>query len=182
MDGHLFGPRPKLRAGRLAIVIALVATIAPSPGAMAQSPVPTPTPSAGAWTADGFDVFADSPVTTVSLGLYSGRPDPSWELTGQEATALTALLEAMPRVDGSPPSGGLGYHGFWIERLTPDGMPRLLVAFEGTVSDPAWSHLSYLDDPRRSVERFLLESGRDRLSAAEITAPGLDPGPTLAPG
>jgi hypothetical protein len=48
------------------------------------------------------------------------------------------------------------------------------VAFEGTVSDPASSHLSYLDDPDRSVERFLLESGRDQLSAVEIMSPGLD--------
>ena len=139
-------------------------------------------PSIDEFPADGFDVFAESPITTVSLGLYSGLPDPSWELSDEEAAALTALLETLPRLDGSPPSGGLGYHGFWIERLTPEGMPRLLVAFEGTVSDPLSSHLSYLDDPERSVEHFLLDSGRDRLSAAEIMAPGLDPGSTPDPG
>ena len=129
-----------------------------------------------------FDVFAESPVTTVSLGLYSGLPDPSWALSDEESAALTALLESLPRVDGSPPSGGLGYHGFGIERLTPEGTPRLLVAFEGTVSDPASSHLSYLDDPDRSVERLLLESGRNQLSADELMAPGLDPGPMPSPG
>ncbi len=134
-------------------------------------------PSAG-----GFDVFADSPITTVSLGLYSGLPDPSWELSEAEATALTALLESLPRVEGSAPTGGLGYHGFWIQRLTPEGMPRLLVAFKGTVSDPLSSHLSYLADPGRSVERFLLDSGRDGLSAVEIAAPGLDYEPTASPG
>jgi hypothetical protein len=132
--------------------------------------------------ADGFDVFADSPITTVSLGLYSGLPDPSWELSEEEASALTALLETLPRVDGSAPSGGLGYHGFTIERLTPEGMTRLLVAFEGTVSDPLSSRLSYLDDPGRSVERLLLDSGHDRLSAIEIMAPGLDPEPSPDPG
>ena len=135
---------------------------------------PTPAPA--------FDVFAQSPTTTVSLGLYSGLPDPSWQLSEEESTALTALLESLPRVDGSPPSGGLGYHGFTIERLTPEGMQRLLVAFEGAVSDPASSHLSYLDDPDRSVERLLLESGREQLSAVEIMAPGLDPGPMPSPG
>jgi hypothetical protein len=171
------GAPPTHRAGYLATVLVLVATIAAGPTALAQSPPASPAPSAGASPADGFDVFAQSPVTTVSLGIYSGRPDPSWALSEEESTALTALLESLPRVDGSPPSGGLGYHGFWIERLTPEGMPRLLVAFEGTVSDPASSHLSYLDDPERSIERFLLESGRDRLSAAEIAAPGLDPEP-----
>ena len=113
-------------------------------------------------------MFAESPITTVSLGLYSGLPDPAWELSDEQASALTALLEALPRVDGSPPAGGLGYHGFWVERLTPEGTARLLVAFEGTVFDPLASRLSYLADPDRSVERFLLDSGRDRLTAAEI--------------
>jgi hypothetical protein len=143
---------------------------------------PAPVEAASASPAQTLDVFAESPSTTVSLGLYSGLPDPSWELSDEEAAALTALLESLPRVDGSAPSGGLGYHGFTIERLTSEGMPRLLVAFEGTVSDPASSHLSYLDDPERSVERFLLESGRDQLSAVEIMAPGLDPGPTPSAG
>ena len=139
-------------------------------------------PSATASPADGFDVFAASPTTTVSLGLYSGLPDPSWELSDEQATALTALLETLPRVGGSAPSGGLGYHGFWIERVTREGMPRLLVAYEGTVSDPLSSHLSYLDDPERSVEHFLLESGRDQLSTVETATPGLDPEPTSPPG
>lgn len=75
---------------------------------------------------------------------------------------MPALLESLPRVDGSPRSAGLGDH----------------VDFEGTVSDPLSGDLSYVDDPERSVERFLLESGRDQLSAVEIMAPGLDPGAT----
>jgi hypothetical protein len=151
------------------------------PQAQADRSALPASPSPGS-TAATFDVFAESPTRTVSLGLYSGLPDPSWELSAKESTALTALLESLPRVDGSAPSGGLGYHGFTIERLTPEGMPRLLVAFEGTVSDPLSSHLSYLDDPERSVERFLLESGRDQLSAVEIMSPGLDPGPMPSPG
>ena len=182
MIRHRVGAPWKHQAGRLAIVGVFVATIMASPGALAQSPSPSPTPAAGASPAATFDVFAASPVTIVSLGLYSGLPDPSWELSDEQATALTALLESLPRVDGSAPSGGLGYHGFWIERVTPEGMPRLLVAFDGTVSDPLSSHLSYLDDPERSVERFLLESGRDQLSAVEIAAPGLDPEPSSSPG
>jgi hypothetical protein len=178
MTRHQVGTPSRHHAGRLAIVIVFVATIVASPGALAQSASPSPGSPAAATPAGGFAVSAESPVTTVSLGLYSGRPDPSWELSEEESAALTALLESLPRVDGSPPSGGLGYHGFGIERLTPEGMSRLLVAFEGTVSDPDSSHPSYLDDPARSVERFLLDSGRDRLSAAEIMAPGLDPAPT----
>ena len=178
MTRHRVGAPSKHHAGRLATVIVFVAAIVASPGALAQSPSPSLAPAASASPATTFDVFASSPTTTVSLGLYSGLPDPSWELSDEEASALTALLESLPRVDGPAPSGGLGYHGFTIERLMPEGMPRVLVAFEGTVSDPFSSYLSYLDDPERSVERFLLESGRGQLSAVEIAAPGLGPGPT----
>jgi hypothetical protein len=153
----------------------IVSGVAGSPEGDYPTPSASAPPPASAIPAATFDVFAESPTTNVSLGLYSGLPDPSWALSEEESAALTALLESLPRVEGSAPSGGLGYHGFMIERLTPEGMPRLLVAFEGTVSDPASSHLSYLDDPDRSVERFLLESGRDQLSAVEIMAPGLDP-------
>jgi hypothetical protein len=160
----------------------IVGGIAGAPEGDYPAPSPSVAPTVGVSPAPAFDVFAESPVTTVSLGLYSGLPDPSWALSDEESAALTALLESLPRVDGSPPSGGLGYHGFTIERLTPEGMPRLLVAFDGTVSDPASSHLSYLDDPDRSVERLLLESGRDQLSADELMAPGLDPGPMPSPG
>jgi hypothetical protein len=160
----------------------IVGGIAGAPEGDYPTPSPSVAPTAGDSPAPAFDILAKSPVTTVSLGLYSGRPDPSWQLTEEESAALTALLESLPRVDGSPPAGGLGYHGFQIERLTPEGMPRLLVAFDGTVSDPASNHLSYLDDPDRSVERFLLERGREHLSAVELMAPGLDPGPTSTPG
>ena len=182
MTRHRVGNPSRHPSGRLAFVIVIVATIVASPGALAQSASPSPGSTAAATPATTFDVLAESPTTTVSLGLYSGRPDPSWELSEEESAALTALLESLPRVDGSAPSGGLGYHGFTIERLTPEGMPRLLLAFEGTVSDPASSYLSYLDDPDRSVERLLLESGREQLSAVEIMAPGIESGPMPSPG
>jgi hypothetical protein len=179
---------PEARSMLRSVLLVISAVLAAALPASATDPKPTmapstlPSPAASPaipavdeLPAGGFDVFAGSPVTIVSLGLYSGLPDPSWELSEEEASALTALLETLPCVEGSPPSGGLGYHGFSIERLTPAGMPRLLVAFQGTVSDPLSSHLSYLDDPQRSVERFLRDSGRDQLSATEILAPGLDP-------
>jgi hypothetical protein len=65
-------------------------------------------------------------------------------------------------VDGSPRSAGLGFT--WPSRARSP--------------DPLSGDLSYVNDPERSVERFLLESGRDQLSAVEIMAPGRDPGAT----
>ncbi len=61
-------------------------------------------------------------------------------------------------------------------------MPRPLMAFEGTVADPFSSYMSYPADALRSVERFLLDCGRDERSADEISAVEFDPQPTSSPG
>ncbi|MFO7531083.1 MAG: hypothetical protein R6W93_01390, partial [Candidatus Limnocylindrales bacterium] len=67
----------------LIAIAALLAAAAPAAGAdpmPATSPSAPPsaassaTPTADELTTDGFDVFAESPITTVSLGLYSGLP------------------------------------------------------------------------------------------------------------
>jgi hypothetical protein len=101
--------------------------------------------------------------TTVVLGLYSGVPDPSWQLTPSEAKELTALLAKLTTVVGRPPQGGLGYHGFTIT-----GPRGTLIAFRGTVAPSSdKTRTSYLDDPRRTVERLLLETARSHVTRAE---------------
>jgi hypothetical protein len=71
------------------------------------------------------------PSTTVTLGIYSGRPDPSWMLTTREATTLDAMLAALVTVTDTPPVGGLGYHGFTMTTPT-----TTLVAYRGAIAAP----------------------------------------------
>ncbi len=102
--------------------------------------------------------------TEVTLGIFSGMPDPTWTLTAEQSDQLSALLAGLGRTDGESPVGGLGYHGFTIVSI--DGT---FVAFEGIVShnsDPAY----LLDDPRRSAERFLLDTARPHLTSEQIAA------------
>ena len=99
----------------------------------------------------------------VTLGLYSGRPDPAWTLTGAEAAALDVALAGLPAKVGEPPAGGLGYHGFTIER--PDGT---LVAFDGAVAPPGSGARPYRDDPGRTIERLLLETARAHVTGNEL--------------
>jgi hypothetical protein len=108
------------------------------------------------------DVDAGTRVQVV-LGLYSGVPDPAWTLTTEQTNELAAALAALTRANQSAPAGGLGYHGFTI--VAPDGT---LLAYAGKVlsadSDPPY----VLDDPDRTIERFLLATARAHVTAEEL--------------
>jgi hypothetical protein len=98
-----------------------------------------------------------------TLGIYSGRPDPEWMLTTEQARGLSAILAALATGEATPPVGGLGYHGFTI-RLPGS----TLVAYQGVVAETGSGPRAVRLDPTRSVERFLLESGRPYLTSVEI--------------
>jgi hypothetical protein len=98
----------------------------------------------------------------VTLGLYSGVPDPSWTLTDEEAAALTDALVELPRTDAAAPERGLGYHGFTI--TVPSGT---LVAYAGKVSSALTDPSYTLDDPDRTIERLLLETASAHVTPDE---------------
>lgn len=108
-----------------------------------------------------------SPVESVrvALGLYSGRPDPEWTLTAEQVAALDEALTALPDSTGSPPAGGLGYHGFTIMRPG-----STLVAYLGAVAPPGNGPRTMKADPTRSIERYLLETSRAHVTADDYEA------------
>jgi hypothetical protein len=147
----------------LALVILVVAGCA-SPVAPSGRPSPAPSgkPSDSASAAPNGGTGAEVRVT---VGIYSGRVDPAWLLSADQATTLEAIIASLPEQVGIPPEGGLGYHGFTIE------LPgRTLVADRGRIAGPGTGARPLRFDGLRLVERFLLESGRAHLVAAEIAA------------
>jgi len=102
--------------------------------------------------------------TTITLGLYSGVPDPTWTLTVSESTELYSEIATLAKVNGAAPTGGLGYHGFTIEG--PEGT---LVAYDGTVSPHPDTGGGHLLDPERVIERLLLSTGQPHLKPGEYT-------------
>ncbi|MFH1475563.1 MAG: hypothetical protein ABIG85_06865 [Chloroflexota bacterium] len=99
----------------------------------------------------------------MTLGIYSGRADPAWTLTDAEAATLEAALGALRGATGAPPVGGLGYHGFTIDR--PGGT---VVAYSGAVAAPGEGRRPYLADPARTIERLLIETARPHATANEL--------------
>ena len=90
---------------------------------------------------------ASPPVAVVTLGIYSGRIDPSWTLTLVEASTLDTMLGAPVEVTYTPPVGGLGYHGFTITR--PSGP---LVAYRGAIARQGEGPRIVSLDPTGSIE------------------------------
>lgn len=145
----------RVLAGILASLLAVAAC----------GPNPSPSPSPPVTSAPG----TGSPAwhVRVTLGIYSGRMDPSWILADAEATAVEAALAALPPSVCLPPVGGLGYRGFTIDREA-----GIVVAYRGVVAPRGEGPRPCRTDPRRTIERLLLEMARPHLAAneqAEVT-------------
>jgi hypothetical protein len=156
----------------LVLGLALAALVAAcSLGAVpGVAPTPIPTTAAPSTSAALPTSAPDEPTPVgtadevrVTLGIYSGRADPTWTLAGAEAAAVERAIQALPEAAGSPPEGGLGYHGFTVTRGGSN-----LTAYLGAVWAGGGGPQVIRRDPERTVERLLLELGRTELTPEEI--------------
>jgi hypothetical protein len=148
------------------VVLGAVLLAAPAACSANETPGPdlTPVPTSGAAPASpaGPTPPGSAAEAMVTLGIYSGRPDPTWTLGGAEAAAVVRAIDGLPEVAGTPPEGGLGYRGFTFARGG-----RTITAYLGVVWSGGGPQV-LRQDPGRTVERLLLELGRPQLTAAEI--------------
>jgi hypothetical protein len=100
----------------------------------------------------------------VELDAFSGRENPSWQLTENERTELARRLEDLrPASGASWPAPKLGYRGFKVEvRLAGVQAPRLVDVGFGLVVVRVGNDVPsyYLDE--KELEAFLAEQARDR--------------------
>jgi hypothetical protein len=78
-------------------------------------------------------------MTTVTLLIFSGRPDPTWELTAEE---VSQLVQKLRDVDSAEELSNLGYRGFLVQSDDP-GMPSKMIVRSSL-----------------EVERFLLSTSK----------------------
>ena len=105
----------------------------------------------------------------VEIDLFSGRPNPRWELGPVEARALEKLEAGLRPAAGPPPEPpALGYRGFVYR--SGGGMRR---AYGGQIRGEERA----LEDPQRRIERLLLDSlPADLAAVRERVAPLLKGG------
>ena len=72
---------------------------------------------------------------TVTLEVYSGRENPSWQLEGSALADVTARIRDLGAGSAAPapPSHVLGYRGFRIEHLGQD-LPDALFVGRGVIT------------------------------------------------
>jgi hypothetical protein len=88
--------------------------------------------------------------------VFSGRPDPEWEVPAEVRTSLQKFWSALtPGASALPPAPPLGYRGCAL-RCPPDDE---WLAYGGVVSHTVASGaVDFRLDPERTFERLLLST------------------------
>lgn len=98
----------------------------------------------------------------IELDIFSGNPNPIWILSEAEATLFRQQLATLSEASPRELSGNLGYRGF-IVQLTNGTEQRIVRVQNGIVQISQDSTDLYYSDQNRSLERWLLDSGRASL-------------------
>lgn len=101
---------------------------------------------------------------TVTLHIFSGRPDPVWELTTHQIAELTRRIRSLrsrTRLKPTGMTGGAGYRGFSIAAVRePHLDPQIFV--QGNIIDLDRFALNLVDKDL-GLEKWLLDSASPRL-------------------
>jgi hypothetical protein len=104
----------------------------------------------------------------VEVDVFSGRPNPIWNLTAPEAQAFVQRFAALPSFPGdgggTEQDQGLGYRGLKVNLLSEGQQRRVSIGQGKVVVEEAGSRKPrQLQDPERRLEQWLLQTGREHL-------------------
>jgi hypothetical protein len=101
----------------------------------------------------------------VEVMVFSGRVNPRWSLTAQEQARVHELLAHAAPGAAQPIEGQLGYTGFNLTFQTATERIMLRV-YDGVMSYTDSRGVTFYQDDRRGLERFLLETSRPHIDPA----------------
>lgn len=111
----------------------------------------------------------------VTLDIYSGRENPSWELSGEQLGALVSALDGLPATERADFFDGLGYRGFTaVIKDAAAGKTERVKACKGLILYTSGGAEKFLKDKDRRVEKLLLESAGRHLKAEQSEAVRLE--------
>jgi hypothetical protein len=95
------------------------------------------------------------PRITVEVDVFSGRPNPTWQLSAGEARTLLQMLDGTRSGDSREPCAvpGLGYRGLNVKIVGGANLSHWRV-FDGCVEQNGRAFA----DPNANVESFILRS------------------------
>jgi hypothetical protein len=101
----------------------------------------------------------------VEVDVYSGRPNPRWDLSAQQAGEFLKMVRALPKAEhDSALNEGLGYRGLKVtgSALSQEGYKEIVIS-NGIVAVREESGSQQLTDKDRALERWLLQTGKGKL-------------------
>jgi hypothetical protein len=96
----------------------------------------------------------------VELDAFSGRENPSWNMTSDEGDFFIRSLESLNKTGAEFADAGLGYRGLLVKGLK--GYDRVSV-YDGVVLAQSGNSSSGFEDKGRSLELWLMRTGKDSL-------------------
>ncbi|KAB8139820.1 hypothetical protein F8S13_26695 [Chloroflexia bacterium SDU3-3] len=113
-----------------------------------------------------------SPVAYVTLDIFSGRPNPRWQIDDAETSAILAqLAQLVPASKGFTPINKLGYRGFIVE--LPDsatGETSTISVYRQSVVQHGGGVAVVYDDPSSAIEQILINSAQQHTEPAVYKA------------
>lgn len=104
----------------------------------------------------------------VEVDVYSGRPNPQWNLTSQQAKEFVSQFQGLPQHQGEGSvKEGLGYRGLIVTKQneTIEGYNEILIS-NGLVVAKQNRQSKQFTDQNRRLERWLFQTGRGHLDKA----------------
>jgi hypothetical protein len=98
----------------------------------------------------------------VELDIFSGRPNPSWELSSGEVSELLRYMAGLTPASKSAIASDLGYRGFFISNPGKiEGLPVKIHIFNGVLAVNEKGSTNYYNDVN-DIENWLMERAKER--------------------
>jgi hypothetical protein len=103
----------------------------------------------------------------VEADIFSGRPNPSWELSDTLIEALLKTVKQLPETEAQSMFDGLGYRGFRVSFSNEDTQQMMTWSVQGdVVLIDLGGKVTYRQDVEQLIEKGLLDSGKPFLDEA----------------
>jgi hypothetical protein len=106
----------------------------------------------------------------IELDIFSGRKSPTWSLSEAETKTLLNMISSLPSTKPAKFEDNLGYRGFLVKLPDAESLSVIkLKIYKGTIQYEAGGKTQFLSDTNRTVERWLLASGKPHLASEVYT-------------
>jgi hypothetical protein len=97
----------------------------------------------------------------IELDVFSGRPNPSWQMTAEESAEFRHRTSSLPKTEKLSDEGGLGYRGFVIsDSGKAVGTPSNIRVYKGVLTINGDGTEDHYNDVN-GVEQLLLRQAHN---------------------